>query len=179
MILQKKLLNTDFDDLPPKLITKKIKEKLVSEANDIHFHVGVQKLNLKKEVKKAPLEEINYNGGFSEVKLLNGNIGYIKWNQCVADETAHKKVIAALTFLQGCDTLIFDITNNPGGNGAISGFIFAHLFEGKEYQTLLKKKCKGETEWITSEVPFNYTNGPKLYDIPIYVMTSKNTGSAA
>ncbi|SEC79341.1 Peptidase family S41 [Tenacibaculum sp. MAR_2009_124] len=177
--LQKILLNTDFGNLPPKVIVKKIKKKLVSEANDIHFHVGVQKLSLKTELEKTPLEKVNHNGGFSEVRFLKGNIGYIKWDRCIADEIAYSKLVAALIFLKDCDALIFDITNNPGGNGAISGFIFTHLFKSKKHQTLLQKKCKGETEWRTSEVPFNYTNGPKFYDTPVYIMTSKNTGSAA
>ena len=113
------------------------------------------------------------------MKILDNNIGYVKWNRCIASDEALKKIKSALVFLEGCDYLIFDISINGGGDGRSNGFINQHLYANSEYQNLLVKRCKGEKEWHQSEVPYNYSDGPKFYDAPIYIITSKETGSAA
>lgn len=173
--LQKKLKAGELYDVPN--ITSKLTIILRELTNDIHFFVGV---NPPRDNERRPRQERSYNnGGFSEAKIIDINIGYIKWNDFTANDDSFQKIISALQFVEGCKYLIFDISKCPGGDGRIGGFVQSHLFRNNSYQNLLLKKCGGDDDWYQSEVPYNYTNGPKFYDIPVYVMVSEGTASAA
>ncbi len=176
--LNKRLRKKQFYDMPKDLLLKKLTNVMRENTNDVHFFIGKDKKEKKGGTSKK-LNKINYNGGFTEVKILENNIGYIKWDRCIANDEAFSKIKNALEFVKGCEYLVFDISNNPGGDGRSSGFINQHLYKDNSYQKLLVKRCFGEKEWYQSEVPYNYSDGPKFYDIPVYVLVSENTGSAA
>jgi C-terminal processing protease CtpA/Prc len=149
-------------------------------TNDNHFYVGVNNSGPAADIEQVTNPAHEYkNGGFEEVKMINNHIGYIKWNDFMGDDGGFQKAVVALQFIQGCKFLIFDLSDCPGGDGRIGAFVNRHLFEGNDYQDLLRKKCSGETAWHASEVPYNYSNGPKLYNIPVFVIVSKRTASAA
>lgn len=177
--LKKKLKKDEFYNLPADSLTKKLTLLLRNQTNDIHFYIGRL---IKPEVQQDPNKKLpkqNFNGGFTEVKILENNIGYIKWDKCIANDDAFKKIKSALVFLEGVDKLIIDISENPGGDGRSGGFINQHLYEDPSYQSLLMKKCVGEENWYQSEVAYNYSDAPKFFNIPLYIITSKNTGSAS
>jgi hypothetical protein len=184
-VLLKKLKSKEFYGLPAPLLTNHLSLLLRDLTKDLHFYVGIQdpapqQSDETTATDPVPQEEsVNHPSGFTEVKLLENNIGYIKWTEFIADDHSFKKFIAALTFLEGCDFLIFDISNCPGGDGRMGGFVNRHLYETDDYQNILLKKCAGEDEWHQSEVPYHYTNGPTFYHVPVFIITSKNTGSAA
>lgn len=171
-VLKQKLKKKELYNIPCDSLTKKLTLLLREKTNDIHFYVG-QHVPEKEQPKQY------FNGGFTEVKIMGHNIGYIKWERCIADDEAFKKIKSALVFLEGVDYLIIDISTNPGGDGRSGGFINQHLYEDPAYQNLLLKKCVGETSWYQSEVPYNYSDAPKFYSTPLYIITSRNTGSAA
>lgn len=151
-------------------------------TKDNHFYIGSNKrannTNESKEVIPAAEVE-NKNGGFAEVKILEENIGYIKKSEFIADDYAFQKAIAALQFVEGSKCLIFDLSKCPGGDGRMGGFLNCHLFEDTDYQHLLLKRCTGDKVWRQSEVPYNYSNAPKFYNVPVYVIVSNQTASAA
>lgn len=176
--LQRKLKAGEFYNVSQ--ITDRLSLLLRKITSDNHFYIGINKPEDTTNTVQATKPEIeNKNGGFSEVKIINNNIGYIKWNEFIADGESFEKIIAALQFVKGCKYLIFDLSECPGGDGKMGGFVNRHLFEDNAYQDLLRKKCNGESEWRQSEVPYNYSNGPKFYDIPVFVIVSKHTASAA
>ncbi|HMI07569.1 MAG TPA: S41 family peptidase [Flavobacterium sp.] len=176
--LQKKLKAGEFYNVSQ--TTDRLSLLLRKMTNDNHFYIGINKpADTTRTVQAAEPKAENKNGGLSEAKMINGNIGYIKWDEFIADEASFQKVIAALEFVKGCKYLIFDLSECPGGDGEMGGFVNSHLFEGNAYQDLLRKKCGGESEWHQSEVPYNYSNGPKFYGIPVFVIVSKHTASAA
>ena len=55
------------------------------------------------------------NFGFEEVKILDGNIGYLKLNSFDDAGEAGETAIAAMNFLAYADAIIFDLRNNGGG----------------------------------------------------------------
>jgi C-terminal processing protease CtpA/Prc len=176
--LQTKLKAGEFYNLTQ--LTDRLSLLLRKITSDNHFYIGINKTaDTTTTAQATEPEGENKNGGFSEVRIINTDIGYIKWNEFIADEESFQKIIAALQFVKGCKYLIFDLSECPGGNGEMGGFVNSHLFKDKAYQDLLRKKCNGESEWRQSEVPYNYSNGPKFYDIPIFVIVSKHTASAA
>jgi len=176
--LRKKLKAGEFYNVTQ--LTDRISLLMREMTHDIHFYLGVNQpadTTIISEVTDASAE--HKNGGFSQVRILEGNIGYIRWDAFVVDEGSFKKAIAALQFVEGCKALIFDLSHCPGGDGRIGSFMHRHLFEGDAYQNLLQKRCTGEKSWSVSEVPYNYTNGPALYDLPVYVIVSEHTASAS
>lgn len=151
-------------------------------TKDNHFYIGSSKQvnDTNKQNEVIPAVEVeNKNGGFAEVKILDGNIGYIKIKEFMADDYAFQKAIAALQFVEGSKYLIFDLSECPGGDGRMGGFLNCHLFEDSDYQHLLLKRCTGDEVWQQSEVPYNYSNAPKFYNVPVYVIVSNHTASAA
>lgn len=176
--LRKKLKAGEFYNVTQ--LTDRISLLMRDMTHDIHFYLGVNPTVdtiIVEQETDAPAE--NKNGGFSQVRILDGNIGYIRWDAFIVDEVSFKKAIAVLQFVEGCTSLIFDLSQCPGGDGRIGSFMNRHLFESDGYQNLLQKRCTGEKSWSVSEVPYNYTNGPALYDLPVYVIVSEHTASAS
>lgn len=175
-ILYKKLKAGDFYNKTK--LTDRLSLLLRDITKDNHFYIGINKTT--DTTQESVVSETEFkNGGISEVKIINQKIGYIKLIEFIANEEAFQKAIAALELVRGSKYLIFDLSECPGGDGRIGSFIHAHLFEENDYQNLLRKKCSGETEWHQSEVPYNYSNGPKFFDTPVFVITSNHTASAA
>lgn len=178
--LQRKLAAGDFYNKGQ--LTDRLSLLLRELTNDIHFYVGINK---SEDTQPAHSDESQKDdtggsyGGISEVRIIHSKIGYIKITDFIANDDSFQKVIAALQFVRGVQYLILDLSECAGGDGRMGGFINHHLFEDNDYQNLLRKKCTGETEWHQSEVPYNFSTGPKFYDIPVFVMTSGKTSSAA
>lgn len=166
-----------FDGLSDSVAAQQITDMLRKETHDKHFNVIAYPKNPVPQKNKA--QPVISPAGISKYLILKNNIGYIKWDLCIANEDAFKDLSKVLDSLSTCEKLIFDISENPGGDGASSAFINQFLYREKDYQTLLKKKCTGEKDWKQSEVIFNYNNGPTFFDKPIYIIASDKTFSAA
>lgn len=176
--LQKKLKAGEFYNVTQ--LTDRLSLLLRKMTGDGHFYIGINAPSDTTLAEEEPEKKTeNNNGGFSEVRMTDKNIGYIKWDEFIVDDESFQKVISVLQFVKGCKYLIFDLSECSGGDGRMGGFVNSHLFKDNDYQNLLRKKCKDEREWHQSEVPYNYTNGPKFYDIPVFVITSSQTASAA
>ncbi|WP_025142023.1 S41 family peptidase [Pedobacter jeongneungensis] len=167
-----------FEGVSAEVAAKMITNMLRKETSDKHFNVIAYTIKPQAEVKQAQNQQ-PFTAGITSVKILKNDIGYIKWDACIAGEAAFKKIRSALDAVAGCKQIIFDITENPGGDGASSAFINQFFYASKDYQTLLIKKCTGEANWHQSEVIFNYSQGPKFFDTPLYIITSDKTFSAA
>ncbi|WP_448103908.1 S41 family peptidase [Pedobacter panaciterrae] len=167
----------EFDGLSSIDATKKVTDFLRKETGDKHFSVsaGQRFPEVKRDLKSNP----GLISGFSKVSILDKTIGYIKWDLCIAGDKAFQEIRKVLDSLSDCKSLIFDISENPGGDGASSAFINQFLYRSKDYQTLLQKKCNNEKDWRQSEIIFNYSEGPIFFDIPVYIITSQRTFSAA
>ncbi|HKN76268.1 MAG TPA: S41 family peptidase [Candidatus Acidoferrum sp.] len=59
------------------------------------------------------------HAGIPQVKILDGNIGYIVANGMLPDSLAKDPIAAAFAFLRDTDALILDLRGNPGGSGSI------------------------------------------------------------
>ncbi|WCT13395.1 S41 family peptidase [Mucilaginibacter jinjuensis] len=176
-LLLENLKSGKFYNLPADSVTWRITNLLRRETHDLHFFVGTQAFMRRREMKEGTPE--NYNGGFVDVKILQHNIGYIKYVRCIADSAAFEKIANAMNFLKGCSSILFDITDNPGGNGSSCGFINNFLFKGDAHKHLLVKTCRDSSHNGETEITYHRPITDYFQDIPVYIMTSKNTGSAA
>jgi hypothetical protein len=114
------------------------------------------------------------NFGFQEVKILKGNVGYIKLNEINISSKSLAVLFAAMKFVSNTRALIIDLTDN-GGGGSEVGPVFESFFLPKDVPVLEFKKREGESRidktvlWLTED----------KYDKPLYIIVNKGTASAA
>lgn len=115
------------------------------------------------------------DGGFKEVKMLEGNIGYIDMRlffpaaaaSSIADE--HMKTLAA------AKAIIIDLRSNGGGSPDMVQYLCSYFFDKKIHLNSIYNRLTNSTrEFWTTEV-----NGEKRPAIPLFVLTSNRTFSGA
>jgi hypothetical protein len=119
-------------------------------------------------------EAIEKNFGFREVKILEGNIGYIKLSEINISAKSLPVLFASMEFTSNTKALIIDLRDN-GGGGSELGAVFHSFFLGKDTPLLEFKTRNGPTKidktvlWLTE----------KKYDNPLFILINDATASAA
>jgi C-terminal processing protease CtpA/Prc len=84
----------------------------------------------------------------------------------------------AVRAFEGVDALIIDLRGNGGGSPETVQFLCSYFFgERTHLNSLVMRRPEGEIVeeyWTLDALP-----GPRLVDVPLFVLTSGNTGSAA
>jgi hypothetical protein len=123
-------------------------------------------------------EEREKNFGFKELKILDGNVGYMDLRFFSHPKYAGLTAVSVMQYFSNCDALIIDLRNNGGGWSEMVPLITSYFFEGDTLIQLggsySRKKDKYYQNWTMPYVP-----GKRLPDIPLYILTSKSTFSAA
>jgi len=170
----------------------KLTEDIVNITNDLHFHIVNEpdwvkdKTNSEKENQKEVLrnKEIadakKENFGFKELKILEGNIGYLDFRTFHDPAYSSETATSVMQFFSNTDALIIDMRNNNGGVLEMAQFISSYFFSQQEtplykYYYYEKANVKIEREmWLLPSVP-----GKRLNKIDIYILTSGATFSSA
>ena len=117
------------------------------------------------------------NFGFTKIEILPGNVGYLAVSGFLG-VPGHEQVMAgALRFLERTDAIIIDVRTNRGGSGNMSHLLFSHFLPAQPVQTIKvtsRQTAEPRVQESIAEVP-----GPRRTDVPLYVLTSRGTGSAA
>ena len=113
------------------------------------------------------------NCTFEKVELLPHNIGYLKLNSFPDPEVCRVAAMAAMTYVNHADAVIFDLRDNRGGSPEMVQFFGAYLFDHPEYWYNPRENTT-EQSWTRSPVP-----GSELADKPVFVLTSARTASGA
>jgi hypothetical protein len=123
-------------------------------------------------------EERSKNFGFKELKILDGNIGYLDLRFFSHPKYAGATAVSVMQYFSNCDALIIDLRKNGGGWGEMVPLITSYFFEGDTLVQLggsySRKKDIYYQNWTLPYVP-----GERMPDIPLYILTSKSTFSAA
>jgi len=118
-----------------------------------------------------------HNFGLERAEILPGNIGYLEvtgFNEAPGYEDA---MAAALRFLERTDAMIIDVRHNGGGSGVMSHMLFSHFLAADSIPTI--RVTSRSTPEPTVSHSFVDVPGPRRPDVPLYVLTSRRTGSAA
>ena len=131
----------------------------------------------KEKLRKERTEsERKANFHFKKIENLSGNVGYLRFDVFCDALYAGSTAVAAMNFLANCDALIIDLRNNGGGSGTMVQLMLSYFFdEPVHYNNMyLRKRNVTEQNWTSA-----YVEGPKMTDVDLYVLTSRNTFSAA
>ena len=149
-------------------------------SNDKHVWVEAQNPMVQESTDPVnlPAERLrreNYH--FRKVEVLPGNIGYIKFDVIHDDEEALNAASAALAFVARSDALIFDIRDNIGGEWGTANLILGYLLpRGTIFASVYDRS--GRRVEVRS-TPDAIPGRPVAAGVPVYVLTSSQTGSAA
>ncbi|MCP3143230.1 S41 family peptidase [Pyxidicoccus xibeiensis] len=116
------------------------------------------------------------NFGFQKLERLTGNVGYLDLRAFRAAELAGDTAIAAMGFLAHSDALIIDLRWNVGGEPSMIQLLSSYFFDRPTHLNsfYLRKANTTQQFWTSAHVP-----GKRMTDVPLYVLTSPRTFSAA
>lgn len=117
------------------------------------------------------------NHGFVKAEMLEGGIGYLKFNYFSGEKAAEKTAAAAMNFLANSQALIFDVRENGGGSPEMIAFLSGYLFdESVHLNSFYNRPTETTTEsWSRDDVPGDRFGSKK----PVYVLTSDYSFSGA
>ena len=114
------------------------------------------------------------NYGTPEVRVLDGNIGYVNFKMLAALEFAADTYAATMRFVSKTDALIFDLRECGGAHSNDDvPFLAGYLFERPVH---LEDIYIGNQKTPTQQWSAAYVPGP-LYKKPVYMLTSGATFS--
>jgi retinol-binding protein 3 len=159
-------------------------ENLREVSHDKHLRVGFSPAPLPERppgpdpnsVSQYRKEMEQINCGFEKVEILDGNVGYLKFDMFADPDVCGPTAVAAMNFLANVDAIIFDLRENGGGDPKMIAVISTYLFAKPTHLNDLWERKTDTTEqyWTLPYVP-----GKRLDGRPAYVLTSKETFSGA
>jgi hypothetical protein len=116
------------------------------------------------------------NFDFREVRLLEGNVGYLKLFTFAPARMGAEAAIAALHFLSNTDSVILDLRGNQGGYPDMGLLVASYFFERPTHYADIYRREGDRTEqqWTTSFVP-----GPRLARQDLFILLSRDSFSGA
>jgi Peptidase family S41 len=174
----------EYDNVTP---ASAFSERLVRDAravqNDRHLRVAVasqvipadydgsrppgpeQKKQFANEVRRS-------NFGVTEVKRMEGNVGYVDIEVFPPLEFAKTPLDGAILYLANTDALIIDARRHRGGDPETVAYLVSWFVpEGTVINETFTRSSGEKKSYIAGKLP-----GPR-YDKKVYVLTSKRTFS--
>jgi retinol-binding protein 3 len=182
--VRKKLKDGRYDEFTDVMsFTNQLTEDFQAISKDLHLRVGAGPLPSAEEMEDPEIASQrerrnnqfrNYN--FDEAVRLPGNVGYLKFDGFSGDPESGATAVAAMNFLGHCDALIIDLTENGGGSPSMIQLLTSYLVDEPTHLNSFYRRVSDDMKqfWTLPYVP-----GPSMADIPVYVLTSGRTFSAA
>lgn len=116
------------------------------------------------------------NFGFRELRILPGNVGYLKLNSFSDFNEAGVVAIGAMNYLSNANAIIFDLRDNGGGSTKMIQLLTSYFFDEP---THLNSFYIRRTDTIEQFWTQGHVSGPRLTATDVYILTSEFTFSAA
>ena len=170
-------------------LTQQLTEDLIAISNDTHFllfhdperaaYMLAAEEGDKKDLGEYLEGENRWNNfGFKELKILDGTIGYLDLREFCNLKSAGETATTAMNFFSNCNALIIDLRNNGGGSDEMVTYLASYFLDTDEALILnISYSTVDDAYW--SSMTSAYVPGKKLADIPLYILISSSTASAA
>lgn len=128
------------------------------------------------------MEERQYfrqnNANFKAIQKLHGNIGYLDLRGFYGLAWGKKFADYAMDLLSTSDAIIIDLRSNSGGRPDMVNYLLGYFFESP---VITGRSVKRNGDLFTERTSYSnkITDNPILPNIPLYVLTSRTTFSAA
>ena len=165
---------------------RRLTEDLRAVCHDVHLRVGYsrdvlpERLDTGRPSAAELAEELRLereqNGGFSRVERLEGNVGYIRYDQVASPVASREPLRAAMDLIARTEALIIDLRTNHGGEPETVQMFCSYLFDRPTHLNDLWYRATGKTTayWTSARVA-----GSRYLNRPVYIVVSRETGSAA
>jgi len=186
--MREKFERAEYDDITdPRQFARALTGDMMSIANDRHMSLryspepSLRAKKLDPEEEKKRLEQIvkgwQYeNFGFKKAEILDGNVGYLRFDEFTDAVFGGDTAVAVLNFFSFCDALIIDLRYNGGGHGNMLKLLSSYFFD--EDTLLLERYNRKEDKTLQSWTS-SYITGRRLDEVDLYILTRKRTFSAA
>jgi hypothetical protein len=123
--------------------------------------------------QRARMDEVNC--GFQKAEVLDGNVGYLKFDFFADPDICGPTASAAMNFLAGTRALIIDLRENGGGSPPMVALVASYLLPPHTHINDLWTRATDSTEqfFTRDSVPGRHYAAEK----PVYVLTSHDTFS--
>ncbi len=171
----------------PQEFARRLTDDIRSVSRDLHLGVRYDPESIRlSKIQTVDGDELQRlekrqgrmdNYGFREVRILPGNIGYVKFDYFSGSPEAFPVAVGAMAFVSGADALVFDLRDNGGGDPQMIQLLTTYLFEGepKHLNSFYHREGdRTEQFWTLPYVP-----GKRMPAVPVYVLTSDRTFSGA
>lgn len=174
----------------PEALAEALTTDLIRASGDLHFSVGadpawVDEYRARDERadelrREAQAAEERTNHGFTRAEVLEGNVGYLRFDYFADPEYAHETVAAAMRFVRNTDALIIDLRYNNGGVLEMAQLLASYLFSPAKDQLLFQYYYNGDGgrvergQWVLPSVP-----GERMTGVPVVVLTGSTSFSSA
>lgn len=157
-------------------LLRMLRADLLAVSNDRHIALWETSEAEKQQQEADDAEEMrSTNHGFRRVEVLPGNVGYLDIRIFDEPRRAAAKADAAMALLADVDALIVDVRFNGGGDGYTVTHLLSYLYADNPVHHLdARYRDRVDQFWTAAHVP-----GRGLSGVPLYVLTSNGTFSAA
>jgi retinol-binding protein 3 len=149
-------------------------------ANDRHMEVVVRPPEPSTTPGAPPRdwrEDLRLRGyDVRRVEMLDGGVGYLDLRSFPPPAVARPAVDAAMTLLANADVVIIDLRRNSGGTGEMVELLASWFLPARTHLATAYKRRRGEARESRTLADVPHT---RLRAVPLYLLTSQNTFSAA
>lgn len=187
-VLKKRLKEGCYNRInDPHTLAGMLTEDVATVYRDEHFHVEynpgmINELNgniddVPKMVEEKLNKERSKNFGFKKAEILNGNIGYLEVSSFSRlNQYSRETANAALKMLSNTRALIIDLRYGLGGSPEMINYLMGYFLKEKTHtaDVFIRSERARIAYWSAPD-----TTIPGLTDLPLYILTSYRTFSAA
>jgi hypothetical protein len=171
----------------PEELAGHLTEDLRSVSHDLHLNVRyepgqIAAMRADTQSNQIPPELIKswqrINFGFAKAEYLPGNVGYLEL-KAFTDPKLHEAgqaAISAMNYLANAQAIIFDLRKNGGGHPEMIQLLSSFLFAEPTHLNDIYERPGNTTQQYWS---LPYIPGSRRPDVPVYILTSNYTFSAA
>ncbi len=186
--LKRRLSNGEYDAIEDAgELARKLTKDLRDVSHDQHIEVilwedKVEAEPTSEEREKRREEAKQYarlrNSGIQKYELQDGNIGLLELNEFINKEFAEPTIVSTMALASNSDALIFDLRKSRGGDPETVALICSFLLGGEKVHL-------NDMYFRRINLTNSYWTEPQAKNLripndkPVYVLTSRQTFSAA